>query len=63
MIDRSYNPDLLNSFLDYLDSALDKSQNTIKEYNYDLVTFILNKNFIKIHIKTRISTKSAIFMW
>lgn len=39
MIDRSYNPDLLNSFLDYLDSALDKSQNTIKEYNYDLVTF------------------------
>ena len=39
MIDRDYNPDLLNSFLDYLDSALDKSQNTIKEYNYDLVTF------------------------
>lgn len=39
MIDRNYNPDILNSFLDYLDSALDKSQNTIKEYNYDLVTF------------------------
>jgi len=39
MIDRDYNPYLLNCFLDYLDSALDKSQNTIKEYNYDLVTF------------------------
>lgn len=39
MIDRDANPYLLNCFLDYLDSALDKSQNTIKEYNYDLVTF------------------------
>ena len=39
MIDRDSNPYLLNCFLDYLDSALDKSENTIKEYNYDLVTF------------------------
>lgn len=39
MINRDDNPYLLNCFLDYLDSALDKSQNTIKEYNYDLVTF------------------------
>lgn len=39
MINRDSNPYLLNCFLDYLDSALDKSENTIKEYNYDLVTF------------------------
>lgn len=39
MINKEYNPYLLNCFLEYLDSALDKSENTIKEYNYDLVTF------------------------
>ena len=39
MIDRGYNPDFLNSFLDYLDGVRNKSSNTIKEYNYDLVTF------------------------
>ncbi len=39
MINKDYNPYLLNCFLEYLDSALDKSENTIKEYNYDLVTF------------------------
>lgn len=39
MIDRDYNPDFLNSFLDYLDGVRNKSSNTIKEYNYDLITF------------------------
>ena len=39
MIDRDYNPYYLNSFLDYLDAVKNKSSNTIKEYNYDLVNF------------------------
>ena len=39
MIDRNYNPYYLNSFLDYLDGVLNKSSNTIKEYNYDMVNF------------------------
>lgn len=39
MIDRNYNPYFLNSFLDYLDGVLNKSSNTIKEYNYDMVNF------------------------
>ena len=38
-INKDYNPPYLNSFLNYLGSVLNKSSNTIKEYNYDLVTF------------------------
>ena len=39
-INKEYNPPYLNSFLDYQGSVLNKSPNTIKEYNYDLVTFL-----------------------
>ncbi|MCL2860285.1 MAG: tyrosine recombinase XerC [Oscillospiraceae bacterium] len=39
-INKDYNPPYLNSFLNYLSSVLNKSSNTIKEYNYDLVTFL-----------------------
>jgi len=39
MISREDNPDFLNSFLDYSITILNKSPNSIKEYNYDLVTF------------------------
>lgn len=46
MIDREMNPDYLNAFLDYTITILNKSPNTIKEYNYDLATFL---KFIKIH--------------
>lgn len=46
MIQREDNPDYLNSFLDYSITILNKSPNTIKEYNYDLATFL---KFIKIH--------------
>jgi len=46
MIDREMNPDFLNSFLDYTITILNKSPNTIKEYNYDLATFL---KFIKLH--------------
>lgn len=46
MLDRNENPDYLNSFLDYTITILNKSPNTIKEYNYDLATFL---KFIKMH--------------
>lgn len=45
MIQREDNPDYLNSFLDYSITILNKSPNSIKEYNYDLATFL---KFIKI---------------
>ena len=48
MIDRSLNPDYLNSFLDYSITILNKSPNSIKEYNYDLVMFL---RFIKLRFK------------
>ncbi len=48
MINREDNPDFLNSFLDYTVTILNKSPNTIKEYNYDLATFL---KFIKVHFK------------
>lgn len=48
MIDRDLNPDFLNSFLDYSITILNKSPNSIKEYNYDLANFF---KFIKIKNK------------
>ena len=35
MINTEGNPEFLNSFLDYTTTILNKSPNTIKEYNYD----------------------------
>ena len=46
MINREENPEFLNSFLDYSITILNKSPNSVKEYNYDLNTFL---KFIKIH--------------
>lgn len=40
MIDRDKNPDFLNSFLDYSITILNKSPNSVKEYNYDLSMFL-----------------------
>ena len=48
MIDADNNPDFLNSFLDYIETILNKSPNTIKEYNYDLNLFL---KFVKLHFK------------
>ena len=48
MIKREENPDFLNSFLDYSITMLNKSPNSIKEYNYDLTNFL---KFIKIEFK------------
>lgn len=46
MIKREDNPDFLNDFLDYSITALNKSPNSVKEYNYDLAMFL---KFIKLH--------------
>ena len=46
MINREDNSEYLNSFLDYTMTILNKSPNTVKEYNYDLATFL---KFIKMH--------------
>lgn len=46
MIKREDNPEFLNSFLDYSVTILNKSPNSIKEYNYDLMMFL---RFIKLH--------------
>ncbi len=46
MINRDDNPFFLNSFLDYSITILNKSSNSIKEYNYDLMMFF---RFIKLH--------------
>ena len=43
---REENPDFLNGFLDYMITIQNKSPNTVKEYNYDLATFL---KFLKIH--------------
>jgi len=48
MMNRDENPDFLNSFLDYSITILNKSPNSIKEYNYDLAMFL---KFIKVHFK------------
>ena len=48
MINRDLNPDFVNSFLDYSITILNKSPNSIKEYNYDLTNFL---KFIKIEFK------------
>mgnify|MGYP002552099424 CR=1 FL=1 len=45
MINHEDNPDYLNSFLDYTITILNKSPNTVKEYNYDLAMFL---RFLKI---------------
>lgn len=46
MIRREDNPEFLNSFLDYSITILNKSPNSIKEYNYDLAMFL---KYMKIH--------------
>lgn len=44
MIDRDNNPIFLNDFLDYSLTILNKSPNSVKEYNYDIAHFL---KFIK----------------
>ncbi len=40
MIDTANNPGFLNAFLQYIATILNKSENTVKEYNYDLNHFL-----------------------
>jgi len=49
MIDRNDNPDFLNAFLDYSITILNKSHNSIKEYNYDITNFL---KFIKLNVNS-----------
>lgn len=48
MINTEDNPKFVNSFLDYTATILNKSPNTIKEYNYDINNFL---KFIMYHFK------------
>ncbi len=48
MINVERNPEFLNSFLDYTATILNKSPNTVKEYNYDLNRFL---KYISYHLK------------
>ena len=48
MINREDNPEFINSFLDYSITILNKSPNSIKEYNYDLAMFF---KYMKVHFK------------
>ena len=48
MINTEGNPEFLNSFLDYTATILNKSPNTVKEYNYDLNRFL---KYIKVRFK------------
>ena len=48
MIQEAENPPYLNDFLDYMITIQNKSKNTVKEYNYDLATFL---RFLKMHYK------------
>ena len=56
MINREENPDYINSFLDYSATILNKSPNSIKEYNYDLQMFL---RFIKIRFNLTPETDYA----
>ena len=48
MIPRDKNPEYLNSFLDYSVTIINKSPNSVKEYNYDIANFL---KFMMIHFK------------
>lgn len=58
MIPRENNPEFLNDFLDYSATILNKSVNTVKEYNYDIAHFL---KFIKYHYKM-VNIKSEEFI-
>ena len=58
MISKENNPEFLNDFLDYSTTILNKSVNTIKEYNYDIAHFL---KFIAYHYKmVKIDSKELI---
>ena len=54
MVQEKDNPPYLNDFLDSMITIQNKSPNTIKEYNYDLATFL---RFLKIHFNLTSETE------
>ena len=50
MINPDQNPEFVNSFLDYSITILNKSPNSVKEYNYDINMFL---KYMKIHFKLK----------
>ncbi len=48
MISRENNPSFVNSFLDYSITILNKSPNSVKEYNYDINNFL---KYMMVHLK------------
>lgn len=58
MINREDNPEFLNAFLDYNITILNKSPNSVKEYNYDIANFLKyiksgkNSDFKNVNIST-----------
>lgn len=48
MIKLEENPEFLNDFLDYSSTILNKSRNSVKEYNYDIAHFL---KYIKFRFK------------
>ena len=48
MINPDQNPEFVNSFLDYSITILNKSPNSVKEYNYDLNMFL---KYMQIHFR------------
>ena len=54
MVQEKDNPPYLNDFLYYMITIQNKSPNTIKEYNYDLATFL---RFLKIHFNLTSETE------
>lgn len=48
MIARENNPSFVNSFLDYSITILNKSPNSVKEYNYDINNFL---KYMMVHLK------------
>ena len=53
MVNPDQNPEFVNSFLDYSITILNKSPNSVKEYNYDLNMFL---KYMKIHFKLTTET-------
>ena len=54
MIQREENPEFLNDFLDYQSTILNKSPNSIKEYNYDIAHFLKFIQTVYWHLDKKI---------
>ena len=59
-IDRSNNPNFVNDFLDYSLTILNKSQNSVKEYNYDIAHFLkfIKYDFNMVNVKNEKEIKN-----